>query len=64
MEERPSEECGNCLWWCENPFLCMGCPNNPETEDGGPIRPDEPEPPSGNSLYFVVSDPAHAVERL
>jgi hypothetical protein len=35
-----------------------------ETEDGVLIRPDDPEPPSGNRLYLVVSDPAHAVERL
>jgi len=30
MEHRPSEECEDCFWWKEDPFLCLGCPNNPE----------------------------------
>jgi hypothetical protein len=32
MEKRPSEKCGDCVWWYEEPILCEGCPNNPETE--------------------------------
>jgi hypothetical protein len=43
MKERPSERCEDCVWWREGPFLCAGCPNNPETEGGGTNRPDESE---------------------
>ena len=33
MERRPSEQCEDCIWWHEEPLLCKGCPNNPETAD-------------------------------
>ena len=32
MNEPPSEQCRDCVWWYEGPILCMGCPNNPESE--------------------------------
>ena len=31
MSGRPSDKCGNCVWWHEGSMLCQGCPNNPET---------------------------------
>ena len=35
MKQRPSDKCGDCFWWEDDPFLCEGCPNNPKPEDGG-----------------------------
>jgi hypothetical protein len=31
MEQRPSEGCENCVGWHEDPLLCVGCPNDPES---------------------------------
>jgi hypothetical protein len=33
MKHKPSERCEDCFWWHEDPVLCEGCPNNPETEE-------------------------------
>ena len=35
MIDRPSERCGGCIWWCEEPAVCEGCPNNPDTKKEG-----------------------------
>jgi hypothetical protein len=41
MEQRPSEECGDCFWWYEDPLLCRGCPNNPDTKESRKTHSDE-----------------------
>jgi hypothetical protein len=32
MNQPPSDKCGDCVWWYEGALLCVGCPNNPESE--------------------------------
>jgi hypothetical protein len=41
MKHRPSDSCEDCFWWHEDPVLCEGCPNNPETEDRREGHPEE-----------------------
>jgi len=41
MTERPSEKCDDCIWWYEDPLLCQGCPNNPDTEESRKSHLDE-----------------------
>jgi len=33
MTHRPSEKCDDCFWWYEDQLLCVGCANNPETDE-------------------------------
>jgi len=40
-KKRPSEKCNGCIWWYEDPLLCQGCPNNPDTEERHKTHLDE-----------------------
>jgi hypothetical protein len=51
MQRKPSEKCGDCICWYEDPFLCHGCPNNPDTEDS---RKNDLDEVSGLSRKTVV----------
>jgi hypothetical protein len=51
MQRKPSEKCEDCIYWYEDPYLCHGCPNNPDTEDS---RKNDLDEVSGLSRKKVV----------